>query len=207
MNKESRLIEIAKRMRALAQSALTYIDDEYQLERYNEYLELSDEIISNVSGHELNDIKDCFHLQKEYATPKVDIRAVIFNDKNEILMIRESEDSLWALPGGWADIGCSPKEVAIKEAKEETGFDVEVVRLMAVLDTKFHNHPQQPFYIYKMFFLCRVTGGEFTEAFDILDRGFFALDNLPPLSEKRGSRQSIEMMFRLKDSDTEVICD
>ncbi len=207
MEKEFRLIEISKRMRALAQSALTYVDDEYQRERYNEYLGLSDQIMAEVTGYKLKEIKDCFHLQKEYATPKVDIRAVIFNDKNEILMIRESEDGLWALPGGWADIGCSPKEVAVKEAKEETGFDVEVIRLLAVLDTKNHNHPQQPFYIYRMYYLCNITGGEFTNAFDILDKGFFAIDNLPPLSEKRGSRETIDMMFRLKESDTEVVSD
>jgi len=52
-----------------------------------------------------------------------------------------------------------------------------------------------PFYVYKVFILCEITGGEFTEAFDILGKGFFAQDNIPPLSLERVIPEQINKMF------------
>lgn len=60
---------------------------------------------------------------------------------------------------GWSDIGLSPSEVAVKEIKEESGFDVVPMRLLAVLDKKFHGHPPEPYHVYKMFIRCDIVGG------------------------------------------------
>ena len=88
-------------------------------------------------------------------------------------------DGCWSLPGGWSDVGYSPKEVAAKEVKEETGLDVLPVRLLAVMDMSKHPHPAIPYYVYKFFILCELKGGSFTETFDILGKGFFRLEELP----------------------------
>ena len=75
-------------------------------------------------------------------------------------MVQEKSDhNRWTLPGGWADIGYTPFEIAVKEAREETGLETEAVRLLALLDKKQHAHPPQPWYVYKAFVLCRVIGG------------------------------------------------
>lgn len=197
---EKELIEIINRIRSLAQNGLVYSLSEYDTERYTELLELSNKMTSIISGYPLSQISDCFLPENDYVTPKVDIRAVVFNSKNEILMVREKADALWSLPGGWADIGFSPSEIAVKEVKEETGLDVKPVKLLAVLDKKCHNHPPALHYAYKMFIMCELSGGEFTSAFDILDCGFFPQGKIPPLSEGRVIKSQIDLMFEYLDN-------
>lgn len=199
-NKE--VIAVARRIRALSQNGLAYSHNEYDTERYEELLQLSNRLTGLATGLDETLIAASYAYPKErdYVTPKTDIRAVVFNDKEEVLLVREQMDGCWSLPGGWADVGFSPKEVAIKEVKEETGLDVCCLRLLAVMDMSKHAHPVIPYYVYKYFILCKVTGGAFTEAFDILDKGFFPLDQLPPLSLERVLPEQIRMMHaRYKD--------
>lgn len=208
MEKYNELNVLAQRIRALSQNGLTYSLSEYDTERYNELIHISNEIVALSAGLDTESIGMCYHPRKEYITPKVDIRAVVFNTRNEILLVKEKMDGLWSLPGGWADVGYSPKQVAVKEVKEETGLDVRPVRLLSVMDMHFHPHPAIPFYVYKFFILCEVTGGEFTEAFDILGKGFFKQDRLPPLSLERVLPEQINRMFEYqRDSSLEVYLD
>ena len=208
-SKGNELITLAQRIRAMSQTALTYSSNEYEIDRSKEFIEISERITSIVSGVSEEEISACYNPIKEYVTPKVDIRAVIFNDKDEILLVKEKADGRWALPGGWSDVGFTPTEIVVKEAKEETGFDVRVVRLLAILDKRCYNHPASSFYIYKLCFLCEITGGADELTFDILDKGFFALDNLPPLSLDRILPEQIELLDKLRHSpaETKVYCD
>ena len=102
MDKPKRLIEIANRMRSLAQNGLVYSLSEYDTERYEELLTMADEITAIVSDRNLPDISACFETETDYVTPKVDIRAVVFNQAGEILLVQEKADGKWSLPGGWA---------------------------------------------------------------------------------------------------------
>ncbi len=199
MGKGNELITLAQRIRALSQTGLAYSTNEYEIDRCHELIKISNRITSIVSGVKEEDIEACYHPAKEYVTPKVDIRAVVFNDKDEILLVREKADGRWSMPGGWSDVGYTPKEVAVKETKEETGLDVRAERLLAVTDKRCHSYPVSgPFYIYKMFILCKILGGSFAGTFDILDQGFFALNNLPPLSLDRTIPEHIRMMDELR---------
>ena len=207
-NKGSELITLAQRIRAMSQTALTYSSNEYEIERSKEFIEISHRITSIVSGVSDDEISACFNPVKEYITPKLDIRAVIFNDKDEILLVREKADGRWSLPGGWSDVGFTPTEIVVKEVKEETGFDVYVVKLLAVLDKRCYKHPSSTFYVYKFCFLCEITGGDDELTFDILDKGFFALHKLPPLSLDRILPEQIELLDKLRrDPDSKVYCD
>ncbi|MDR3140198.1 MAG: NUDIX hydrolase [Tannerellaceae bacterium] len=193
--KEKELIVLAQRIRALSQNGLTYSLSEYDTERYEELLRISDKIVSSVTGLDENRINSSYILAEEYVTPKVDIRAVVFNRQDEILLVREKADGLWSLPGGWADVGYSPKEIAQKEVREETGLEVHPVRLLSVVDMSKHPHPPIPFYVYKFFILCEITGGEFTQTFDILGKDFFPPANLPPLSLERVLPEQIATLY------------
>jgi ADP-ribose pyrophosphatase YjhB (NUDIX family) len=97
-------------------------------------------------------IVDLFKGDVGYATPKVDVRAAVF-DHDRLLLVREREDGGWSLPGGWADIGSSPSDNVIREVREESGYESEVLKLAAVYDRARHGHPPIPFYAYKLFFL------------------------------------------------------
>ncbi|MDR1335426.1 MAG: NUDIX hydrolase N-terminal domain-containing protein [Tannerella sp.] len=208
-SKGNELITLAQRIRALNRTALAYSTNEYEIDRSKELIEISDRITSIVSGVEEEEIRACYHPVKEYVTPKVDIRAVIFNRKGEILLVKEKMDGRWSLPGGWSDVGYTPTEVAVKEAKEETGLDVRVVRLLAVFDKRCYNHPASPFYVYKFCFLCEITGGNGELTFDILDKGFFAPDHLPPLSRDRILPEQIALLDKLRrdPEGSRVYCD
>src|SRR6478609_11020671 len=117
------VIELVKRLQSIADIGLLYSVNDYDKERYLEIKNISMQFWEKLSGVEMNIIKDLLPDAKEYPTAKVDIRGILIEDRR-VLLVREMNDGKWSLPGGWADIGYSPKEVIIKEFKEETGIDI-----------------------------------------------------------------------------------
>jgi ADP-ribose pyrophosphatase YjhB (NUDIX family) len=190
-------LNIAKRLEAIAQAGLTFTSNDYDLERYREIQEIGHRIFHQYSQTPVEVIHDLFSRDHGYPTPKVDIRGVIFRDE-KILMVQEKLDGLWALPGGWADIGFTPREVAVKEVREEAGLEVVPERLLAVFDKKCHSHPPSPVHVYKLFILCKETGGRLHAGMETLDAKFFRKDDLPDLSIDRNTAEQLNMMFELK---------
>lgn len=184
-----------KRLKAIADIGLLYSDNPFDRERYLELQDLSYQLLNKVSGHDLDLLKESFPTAKDYPTVKVDIRGLVLN-KGKVLLVQESADGRWALPGGWADIGYTPKEIVIKEFKEEAGLDVVPKALLAVFDKRSHGHPPQAFYVYKMVFYCEAITYEVNKGFDILDVQFFDIDQLPPLSEHRILKSQIDLLYQ-----------
>ncbi|MBU7319680.1 NUDIX hydrolase [Paenibacillus oleatilyticus] len=202
-----RWLEWAKQIQAIAQTGLAYTKDVYDRERFEDLRQMSVDILAHYTETDPGKIKLTFASDTGYATPKVDIRGVVFRD-GKLLLVREKHDGVWALPGGWADIGLSPSEVAVKEIKEESGFDAKPVRLLAVLDKKFHGHPPEPYHIYKLFIRCDITGGSATTGVETSAVGFFGEDELPVLSVERNTEAQLRTMFEfLRDPDKPVILD
>jgi len=201
-------LNLIKRIKAISETGLAYAEDPYDKERYEELQKISLELMSNLGSTTVEALQDFFIPQKDYPTPKVDVRGLVLNGKDEILMARESVDGKWAIPGGWADIGNTPSEIAVKEIEEETGFNAEVIRFLGVYDKQSHPHPPEPCYVYKLIFLCRIVGGGPKAGFDILDVGFFPLEELPELSEERILESQLKHLFQLaKSSGSEVYFD
>ncbi|WP_132051384.1 NUDIX hydrolase N-terminal domain-containing protein [Pseudocnuella soli] len=202
------LLEELKKLKAIADVGLLYAKNDYDKERYQELQEMSHRLLSGVSGHDMEIIKSIFPAAADYPTAKVDIRGLAISPENEILLVRESLDGKWSLPGGWADVGCSPKETIIKEFREETGLSVAVKALLAVFDKRFHAHPPQPFHVYKMVFYCELTSFKFAKGFDVLDIQYFAIDRLPELSEDRILKSQIELLYqKVRSSDFQAYVD
>ncbi|WP_201715639.1 NUDIX hydrolase [Rossellomorea arthrocnemi] len=200
-------LEWAKRIQALSQSGLAFSKDVYDIERYEELRSISTEIMQEYTGLNMKTIKDLFTNEKGYQTPKVDVRGVVFKDDN-ILMVKEKVDDKWSLPGGFCDIGLSPSENIVKEIKEESGYDVTPVKLLALLDLNKHPHPPQPYHYYKIFIQCKVTGGEAKSGVETKGIGFFKEDHLPELSVGRNTESQIRMLFEfLRDSQKETVFD
>ena len=204
---ETKWIDVALRLQAIAQAGLTYTENPYDIDRYEQIREISIGIMENHSGLEESFIREVFMAEKGYPTPKVDIRAVIFRDE-KILMVRERLDGRWSIPGGWADVGLSPFEIAEKETREEAGMQVKALRLLAVLDKMKHNHPPDIYHAYKLFILCKDQGGTPSPGMETLDAAFFSLNELPPLSVERNTSEQIELMFEyFHEPGKQVICD
>ena len=185
-----------KRLKNIADIGLLYSQDPYDRERYTELHEISLKMMSHLTDTPLSKITDFYAIPNDYPTPKVDIRALVLNNMNQILLVQERSDSHWSLPGGWADIGLTAREVAVKEVLEETGLTVSPTRLLAVFDKKCHPHPPQPYYVYKFVILCQWVAGDLQQAHDILDARFFDITDLPPLSENRILKSQIELVFQ-----------
>lgn len=201
---EPKWLQWAKQLQSIAQVGLTYSKDVYDLERFELIRGISVEMLSYQTGIDKTRIKDSFANETGYATPKVDIRAVIFQD-NKLLMVKENADGDWALPGGWADIGLTPSEVAVKEVKEESGFDVKAVKLLGVLDKKCHPHPPSLYHVYKMFIQCEIIGGEPMQGIETNAVAFFSENELPSLSKARNTQSQIEWIFKSLNNPQEPV--
>ena len=158
--------------------------------------DISFRLLSKASGYTTETLKVIFPLVRDYPTAKVDIRGIVLSTDKKILLVKEGGDNKWSLPGGWADIGHSAKEVIIKEFKEETGLDIIPQKILAVFDKRMHPHPPEPDYVYKIIFYCKTISFEINKGFDILDVQYFDIDNLPTLSEHRILKSQIELLYK-----------
>lgn len=185
----------ARQLQAIAQTGLTFTNDVYDQERYQAIRRIAAEMAAEGAGiQDSNRILTLFQHETGYSTPKVDVRAAVFRC-NRILLVKEHEDGCWTLPGGWADIGDSPSMAAVREVKEESGYEVVATKIAAVFDRNKHNHPPFPFHAYKLYFLCDLVGGApaISHETDAVD--FFPEDALPPLSLTRVTPAIIAHLF------------
>jgi ADP-ribose pyrophosphatase YjhB (NUDIX family) len=196
-------LDWVRRLQAIAQSGLTYAQDPYDVQRYEQVRRIAAEIAASRSGATADRIDTLFSNESGYATPKVDIRAVVLNDEGALLLVKEKEDGLWTLPGGWVDVGESPSEAVEREVREESGYEVRATRLLALWDRDKHSHPPIPFHVYKVFFQCELLGGAPLAASTETDGvGFFADGALPKLSSGRVTRQQVQRLVqRATDRD------
>ncbi len=195
MKNQNEMLQLVKQLQALAETGLHFSENDFDLDRYQVLEEISLRMLSLVTGLPAETIELSTPERNGYRTPKVDVRAVIFNDRDEILMVKERVDSRWSLPGGWCDVGYTPTETAEKEAFEEAGIQVKVSRLLAVFDKKCHDHPEDLFYAYKIFLECEAENFEISTGMETLDVGFFKQDELPELSTPRNTAGQIHKMF------------
>jgi len=189
------IIDKIKQIQALSEIGIHYAHNEFDHERYREISGICFSLISDITDLPVEKIRISMMESDGYKTPKVDVRAVVFNDQDEILMVKERIDDCWSLPGGWADIGYTPSEVAVKETREEAGALVDPQRILAILDKRCHDHPLDIFYIYKIFLECRFIGWVEKDCKETSETGFFGLNNLPSLSLPRNTLSQLELMF------------
>jgi ADP-ribose pyrophosphatase YjhB (NUDIX family) len=185
----------ARELQAIAQIGLTYATDKFDIERYERIREIAATMMAEGSGEPVAPILDLFRQDVGYATPKVDVRGAAFRD-GKILLVREINDGKWSMPGGWADVNRSATECVEKEVLEESGFACRAVKLAAVWDRSRQGHiTLHPRSVYKMFFLCEITGGAARASTETDGAAFFAEDALPDLSLTRITERQIRRMF------------
>ncbi len=201
------IFEIARKVQAISQSGLEYANNQFDRERYEQLGAIAMELMGRTTGVDPAELAEAFQFEKGYATPKVDVRAAVFRG-DRMLLVREQAEGLWTLPGGWADVGDSPSVAAVREVKEESGFDVRATKLAAVYDRDLHGHPAIPYHTYKLFFLCELLGGVATTSAETDAVDFFEDHSLPPLSTTRVVEKQIHQMFEYhRDKNLATIFD
>jgi ADP-ribose pyrophosphatase YjhB (NUDIX family) len=185
---------IGIKLSALAQDGLTYGADAYDLDRYRQISRLAVELLAALSGRPADELAIELGRDSGYATPKVDVRGAIFDDRERVLLMREKTDGRWSLPGGWADPGDAPSAAVTREILEETGYHSSAVKLIACWDREVQqNPPPLAVHVYKLFFLCRSDGTlQPPAALETLDVGWFAIGEIPPLSLGRVNHRQLE---------------
>lgn len=181
---------LAQRIQAIAQTGLTYSSGVFDKERYEILREIAFEMLA--SGYDLSaDTFSTLHLPDDgYATPKSDVRAIVLRE-GQVLMVKEADDGLWSLPGGWVDVGDTPSDAVCREVWEETGLEVKATKLLGIWDRNQYNHPPYPWHVYKIIFRCEEFGGELKTSHESLDVRFFDIDKLPDLSVMRIVKEQI----------------
>jgi ADP-ribose pyrophosphatase YjhB (NUDIX family) len=187
-------LSIARELQAISQTGLFYSKDRFDTGRYERLGELATTMMAMGSGIAGEQIIGLFDQDVGYATPRVGVRGAAFRN-GRVLMVRERTDGRWALPGGWADVNQSAAECVVREIEEESGFRARALKLCAVWDRRRHGHRPHPFHVYKMFFLCEITGGEARPSLETSEVAFFAEDELPDLSPGRVTAAQIRRLF------------
>ena len=182
-------------LQSLAQAGLAYTDNVYDIERYERLRTIAAEMISEGADVPMKKVRELFCNETGYQTPKLDTRAAIFNDEGKILLVHENNGA-WSLPGGWCDVLESVGSNTVKEVREEAGLTVRPTRLIAVQDRNLHNTPVYAYGVCKVFVLCELCGGSFTENIETTETGYFSPDEIPDnLAEEKTNREQILMCF------------
>ena len=191
-------------MIALTDTGLTFTKDPFDRERYEDLRGLLSEMLNQASDLDSEEVAEVLKPPSAYATPLMDVRAWIVEDE-KICLVRGQGENDWALPGGFGEVGYSPTENILKEIEEETGFEAKVERLLAVFDTnRFQLQSKQ---YAKFVFECKLLDGQFQKNQEIADLQFFAIDQLPALSEKRITKEQIEILWQVYQGQREQYLD
>lgn len=181
---EHDLVRWSEALAGIARTGLGFTESLYERERFEEVLAVAADIRAAAGlGFDVDDtVEEWLRTVGKgvpgYVTPKVAVGAVVGNDKGEILLMQRADSGVWLYPTGWADVGYSASEVAVKEVREETGIEIEVQRLIAVLDGIRLGFTRVP--LYSLVFQCRAIGGELkAHPLECTDVGWFSHDHLP----------------------------
>lgn len=202
--KTSDFVKYLQRMIAITDTGLTFTKDPFDRERYEDLRVLLSEMLDQASDLDVEEVAEVLKPTSAYATPLMDVRAWIIEDE-KICLVRGQGENDWALPGGFGEVGYSPTENILKEIEEETGSEAKVERLLAVFDTnRFQLQSKQ---YAKFVFECKLLAGQFQENQEIADLQFFAIDQLPNLSEKRITKEQIEILWQVYQGKREQYLD
>lgn len=193
---EPQWLTFGKRLHAIASNGLHFTQDPYDRERYEEIETIASEMLASLANVSVGHVRALVAERgRGYTTPKVDVRGALI-ENGAILLVRERGDGLWALPGGFADVGLSAAHNVEKEVLEEAGLEVSAARLYGVRHKAGSPYTPDVREFYKIFFLChRDDRAEPRAGADTLDARFFFLDDLPPLSCGRTIQSDILAAF------------
>lgn len=188
----------AMQVEAIARTGHHYAKDPFDLERYEALNRIAIEMMAAYSDSAPEVIAGLFQTDHGHATPKVDVRGIVFRE-GKILLVMERATGKWTVPGGFADIGESAGEAVAREVLEESGYRVRPTRLLALYDRAKHAHTPIWFACYKVFLECEVIDGAAIESIETAGASFFAHSELPELDSDRITTDQLERLWRLHD--------
>jgi ADP-ribose pyrophosphatase YjhB (NUDIX family) len=189
-------LEWAQKLQAIAQTGITYSQSPFDSDRYRQIQQIAAELMATGAAVEPDYVLNLFQQDLGHATPKVEVRGAVFQH-DKLLLVKEREDGLWTLPGGWVDVGESASRAIEREIVEESGYHTQAVKLLAVYDRSHPRHEFPPAHhqVYKLFFQCNLISGTATASIETEAAEFFAESEIPELSPARVRRSHIIRLF------------
>lgn len=196
--------KIIQRLLSITETGLAFSRDEFDRERYLELRQLLGYLLADWSDLDGKELAELLRPTDFYATPLIDVRAVLVRD-GKVCLVKGKNENTWALPGGFCEVGLSPKENIVKEVQEETGFNVSVSRLLAIFDTNKFQFQSKKYA--KLVFECQIEDGDFQPNTEIEELAFFDIQSLPELSSKRTTKEQLEILWEIYQGDREQYLD
>ena len=188
------------KIQSIAKIGLVFSKDPYAITNYQQINDLTLEMLEKLMEIQFN--RPNYFSRDIYPTPSVSVRAVILNEKRDkVLMVRESSSGTYSFPGGWADLYDSPGQTAINESSQEAGADIELVRLVGVLNrTPFKTGVHVPEYL--VVFEGKLKGKLHEHEYETDDVNWFSVDELPPMSRKVAKQEIDRIIDAIKSNKT-----
>jgi ADP-ribose pyrophosphatase YjhB (NUDIX family) len=186
-------------LQAIAQEGLTYARNPFDASRYARLKAVTADIADALDEGSPGPLRLAVEGAEGYLTPKLDVRAAVFDGDGRVLLVRETSDGRWTMPGGWADVGEGLAEGAVREVREESGYVVEYERLFGIYDRERWGHPPMPWYTLKAVVGCRLAGGSARTSIETDAVAWFARDDVPELSPGRTSPRLLQRVFEHRD--------
>ena len=187
-------------LQAIAQEGITYARNPFDAARYARLKEVTAEIAGALDAEGApGPLRLAVENSDGYLTPKLDVRSAVFDDAGRVLLVRETSDGRWTLPGGWADVGEGIAAGAVRETREESGYLVTYERLFGVYDRERWGHPPMRWFTLKAVVGCRLVGGTATTSAETDGVEWFARDAIPELSPGRTSPRLLARAFEHHD--------
>ena len=170
------------KIQSIAKIGLVHSKDPYALTNYEEINRLSMEFLENFM--EVKFDRPNYFKRDIYPTPNISVRTIIFNkSRDKILLVKEANSHTYSMPGGWADLYDSPSDTAKNESRQEAGAEIDVVRLVGILNrTPFKSNVSIPEYV--VVFEGVLKGELHEHEYETEDVGWFDYKNLPEMSRK-----------------------
>jgi ADP-ribose pyrophosphatase YjhB (NUDIX family) len=164
-------IDLLENIYALAQTGIRYTKNPFDMERYQKLLDIATQEYSEFTGLETEVLKERFNKDLGYATPKVGVNGILFDEHGRLLVEHRSDDFLWGLPGGWVDVGEDPETAMKREFWEEARLmvePVEIIKFFAVPAGQF----EQPHSSVVVLYLCKYISGNIETSIESLEIKF-----------------------------------
>lgn len=195
--------QFAVKVMSISKIGLKFSKDEYALENYEELQKLSREMLNTLP---IEPVSKNYYERDLYPTPNVSVRVLLFDEQGRLLLVKEKSEAKWAVPGGWCDVFESPKENAVREVKQEAGFDVEIDRLVGVFQREKYKDYPTLVSEYVHYFTGRIINGTARHNHETTDVAFFDIDDLPELSKKT-TKTEIGRALHVALHGGDVACD
>lgn len=198
------ILDFILKVQAISKIGMTFSNDPYALENYEELEQLSKQALEEILDLSLE--RKNYFARDIYPTPSVSVRGYVLNNQNEILLVKETDSQTWSIPGGWCDIGSTPKQAVVLEIFQESGLQVSASKLLGILNRNLYTGNLCTTSEYSISFLCEYITGEFKTNHETCDAKFFSIDNLPELSHKN-TNQEIQKVWEVIVNDLPPIFD